>query len=99
RTGRQRRNASRSVDDDRHIRRIGDDVVNRRALLRLRNEGFNLVFLGVGVDLVAHLDAAEAVADVAVDAEDALDIHVAFDGRGDRAQLDIAVLRDGGDAG
>ena len=41
----------------------------------------------------------EAVADVAVDAEDALDVHVALERRRDRAQLDLAVLGDGGDAG
>ena len=41
----------------------------------------------------------EAVADVGVGAEDAEDVHVALDGRGDRAQLDLAVLCDRGDAG
>ena len=52
----------------------------------------------VGVDVVGHLDVAEPVADVAVDAEDAPDVHGPFDRRGDLAQLDLAVLRDGGDA-
>ena len=41
----------------------------------------------------------EAVADVVIDAEDALDIHVAFERRRDRLQLDVAILRDRGDAG
>ena len=54
---------------------------------------------GVGVDVVGHLDPAEAVADVAVDAEDALDVHVALERGRHRAQLDLAVLGDGGDAG
>ena len=44
-------------------------------------------------------DAVEAVAHVAVDAEDALDVHVALDGRLDRAELDAAILGDRGDAG
>ena len=54
---------------------------------------------GVGVDVVGHLDAAEAVADVAVHAEDAAHVHGAFDRRRDPAQLDLAVLGDRGDAG
>ena len=53
----------------------------------------------VGVDLEGHLDVVEAVADVAVGAEDAADVVVALDGRLDRAQLDAAVLRDRRDAG
>ena len=69
---------------DRDIRRIGDDVVDCGALLRLRHERLDILALRIGVDLVAHLDAAEAVADLAVDAEDALEVHVAFDRRRDR---------------
>ena len=42
---------------------------------------------------------AEAVADVGVDAEDAVQVHVALDARLDRVELDAAVLGDGGDAG
>ena len=45
------------------------------------------------------LDLAEAVADVGIDAEDAPDVHVALEGGRHRAQLDLAVLGDGGDAG
>ena len=39
----------------------------------------DLVGRRVGVDVVGHLDAVEAVAHVAVDAEDALDVHPALD--------------------
>ena len=41
----------------------------------------------------------EAVADVGVGAEDAQDVHLAFDGGGDRPELDAPVLGDRGDAG
>ena len=61
--------------------------------------GLDLVGGGVGVDVVGHLDAAEPVAHVAVDAEDAGDVHLTFEGCRDRAQLDLPVLGDGGDAG
>ena len=54
---------------------------------------------GVRVDLERHLDVVEAVADVAVGAEDAADVVVALDRRLDRAQLDAAVLRDRRHAG
>ena len=49
--------------------------------------------------LKRHLDAVVAVADLGVHAENALDVHRAFDVRFDRAQLDAAVLRDRGNAG
>ena len=54
---------------------------------------------GVGVDVVVDLDAVEAVAHLGVDAEDAQDVHVALERRLHRVQLDVAVLRDGRDAG
>ena len=53
----------------------------------------------VGVDLEGHADGVEAVAYVGVDAEDAVQVHVALDVRLDRAELDAAVLRHRGDAG
>ena len=56
-------------------------------------------FASASVFLVLDLDAVEAVADVAVDAEDALDIHVAFNRRRDRPQLDLPVLGHRRDAG
>src|SRR5215472_17578559 len=67
-----------SIHHDRDIRRIGHDVIDRRALLRLRHQRLDLLALGVGVDLVGDLDAVKAVAHLAVYAEDALEIHVAF---------------------
>src|SRR5262245_16407198 len=76
----------------RDVGRIGDDVVHRGALLRLRHQSLDVLALGVGVDVVGDLDAAETVAHIAVDAEDALDVHVALDRRRHRAQLDIAML-------
>ena len=59
----------------------------------------DLVGGGVGVDVEADGDAAEAVARLRVGPEDAEDVHRALDGRGDRAQLDATVLGHGGDAG
>src|SRR4051812_19330110 len=91
--------ASASGDFDRDVRRIGDDVVDRGALLRLRDDRFDVLLRRVRVDVERHLDVVVAVADVAVDSQDALDVHRPFELRFDRAQLDAAVLRDGGDAG
>ena len=45
--------------------------------------------------LVSHVDAAEAIADIAVDAKDPLDIHVPFNRRDDRTELNAAMLGDG----
>ena len=58
-----------SIHHDRDIGWIGDDVVDRRPLLRLRHQCLDIFALGVGVDIVLHRDAAKAIADVAVDAE------------------------------
>src|SRR5262245_9897573 len=84
---------------DGHVRRVGHDVVDGRALLRLGYQRLDVLALRVGIDLVLDLDDAEAVADVAIDAKDALDIHIAFDRRRDRSQLNLAVLRDCRDPG
>jgi hypothetical protein len=65
-----------------------------RALLRLRDERLDVFLRRVGVDLERHLDVVVAVADVAVDAKDAADVHLAFEIRFDRAQLNAAILRD-----
>ena len=54
---------------------------------------------GVRVDVEDDLDAVEAVAHVAVDAEDALQVHAGFERGLDGAQLDLAILRDRSDAG
>ena len=74
-------------------------VVHGRALLRLRDDRLDVLLRRVRVDLERHLDVVVAVAHVAVDAEDAADVHLAFELRLDRAQLDAAILRDGRDAG
>src|SRR4051794_8678629 len=74
--------ATRSgVDLDLDVGRVGDDVVHRRALLRLSDQRLDVVVRGVGVDLVLDLDVAETVADVGVHAEDAAHVHVALDRR------------------
>ena len=86
-----------SIHYDRDVRRVGHDVIDCRSLLRLRNESFDVFAFCIGVDLVGHLDAAEAIADVVVYAENALDIHVPFDRGRDGAQLNVAVLGDRGD--
>src|SRR4029079_11786227 len=89
----------RSATLDRDVGRVGDDVVHGRALLRLGDQRLDLVGGGVGVDVVRDPDAAEPVANVAVDPEDAGDVHVALERGRYRPQLDLAVLGDGRDAG
>src|SRR5215203_3791692 len=49
------------VDGDGDGGGVGEDVVDRRPLLRLRDKGLDLFRGCVGVDLVAHTDAGEAV--------------------------------------
>ena len=86
-----------SIHYDRDICRVSHDVIDCRSLLRLRDESFDVFAFCIGVDLVGHLDAAEAIADLVVYAENALDVHVPFYGRRDRAQLNVAVLGNRGD--
>ena len=69
---------SASVDLDRDVGRVRDDVEHRRTLLRLGYQGLDLVGRGVGVDLVADLDLTEPVADLGVDPEDAPDVVAAW---------------------
>ena len=88
-----------SIHYDRDVRRVGHDVIDCRSLLRLRDESFDIFAFRVGVNLVGHFDAAEAIAHVVVYAENALHVHVPFQGRGDRAQLNVAVLGNRGDTG
>src|SRR5437764_1352230 len=83
---------ARSVHLDGDIGRVGDDIEDRRALLRLGDEGLDLILGSVGVDLVFDFDAVEAVAHIGIDAEDALEVHAPFDGCFDGAQLNPAVL-------
>ena len=88
-----------SLHGDGHVRRIRDDVVDGRALLRLGDQRLDVLPTRVGIDIVGDLDPLEAVADLVIDSEDALDIHVAFERRRHRLQLDIAILRDRRDSG
>ena len=77
---------------------VGEDVVDRGAFLRLRDKGFDLFRGCVGVDLVAHPDTGEAVADLGICAQDSMEILVGLDGCLHRAQLNLAMLGDRGDA-
>src|SRR5688572_2694667 len=94
-----RRRSALLANLDRNVRRVRDDVVHGRSLLRLRDERFDVLLRGVGVYVERHLDVVVAVAHVAVDTEDALDVHRAFELRFHGTQLNTAVLRDGRDAG
>jgi len=81
-----------SIHDDRDIRRVCNDVIDCRSLLRLRDESFDIFAFCIGVNLVGHLDAAEAIAHVIAYAKNTLEVNVPFHGRGDRAQLNVSVL-------
>ena len=87
--------AGHHADLDRDVGRVRDDVEDGGTALRLRDERRDFLARRVGVDMERHLDAVEAVAHLAVDAEDALHVHAGFDRGLDRAQLDVAVLRHG----
>src|SRR5580658_2973344 len=87
------------LDDlDGYVGRIGDDVVDSRAFLRLRDERFDILLRRVGIDVEGDLDVAVAVAYIAVDAQDALEIHLALEFCLHRSQLYSAVLRYGSHA-
>src|ERR1700733_10220295 len=62
-------------DLDGNVGRICDDVEHRRALLRLRDQRLDLLLRSIGIDLEADLDVVVAVAHLAVNAEDAIEIH------------------------
>src|SRR5580704_2691747 len=82
----------RSVDLDRHVGRVGDDVVDRGTLLRLSHQSLDLVRGGLGVDVVDHFDLAEPVTHLGIGTQDAPDVHVPLERGRDGAQLDLAVL-------
>src|SRR5262245_50518936 len=97
--GPPRRRSALLANLDRDVRRVRDDIVDGGSLLRLRDERLDVFLRRVGVDVERHLDVVVAVAHIAVDAEDALDVHRALELRLHRAQLNAAVLRDGRDTG
>src|SRR5437867_13391933 len=65
------------VDVDRHA--FGEDVEHRGARARLPDDLTQLLVRRVALDREAGADGVEAVADFARQAEDAAQIHVAFD--------------------
>ena len=83
---------------DGDVHRVRDGVVHGRALLRLRDDRLDVLLRRVRVDVEGHLDVAVAVAHVAVHAENPLDVHLAFELRLDRAELDTTILRNRRDA-
>ncbi len=66
---------------DRNIRRVGNDVEHGRTLLRLGDKCLDISPRSVGINIVGYLDPVETVTHIAVDTEDALNIHAAFQGR------------------
>src|SRR6185503_606382 len=62
-------------------------------------EGLDVLFRRIRIDLEGDLDVVVAVADIAVDAENPLDVHGPLDLRLDRPQLDAPILSDRGDPG
>src|ERR1700722_13421167 len=82
-----------------HVGRIGDDVEYRRTLLRLCDERLDILLRSIGIDMKRHLDVVISVADVAVDAQDTGNIHLALESRFHRTQLNPAILRDCCNAG
>src|SRR5918995_1706406 len=81
---------SGGVDLDRDGDAVGDDVEHRRAGPGLLDEGLQLLGGGVALHVEGDPDRLEAVAHVGVEAEDAVEVDVALDGRGDLGQLDAA---------
>src|SRR6516225_7453242 len=84
-----------SGDLDCDIRRIGERVEHRGALLGLGHQRLDLLPRRIRVDGERHLDVVEAIADVAVGAEDPANVVPALNRGLDRAQLDATVLGDG----
>src|SRR4029450_10552667 len=91
--------AGPSVDTDEDVGRVRDDVEHGRALLRLGDQRLDVVLAGVGLDVEVDADGAEAVADLVIDAEDAVQVHVGLERGLDRMKLDAAAVGDGGNTG
>src|SRR5437588_12823482 len=81
-----------SGDVDGDAGRVGENVVDRGALLRLRDQRPDLLRRGVGVDLVADRHAAEAVAHIRVGARDPVQVHPGGQGGPHRPDLDRPLL-------
>src|SRR5262249_57687897 len=64
---------------DEHLHRVGYDIEDGRALLRLGDQRLKVVAGRVGIDGEPDGDRIEAVAHIRVGAEDAEDVHLAFD--------------------
>src|ERR1700683_5664530 len=79
----------RSGQLDEDLGRVGDDVEDRRALLRLGDQRLEILAGGVGVDGEPDRDLLETVAHVGAGAQDAQDVHLAFAGGGGRGELDV----------
>src|SRR6516165_12322339 len=84
-----------SGDLDGDVRWVRESVEHGGALLGLGNQRLDLLPRRVRVDGERHLDVVEAIADVAVGAEDPADVVRALNRGLNRAQLDAAVLGDG----
>src|SRR5215468_1484921 len=87
-----------SVDGDEDARRVGDDVEYGRPFLRLGDQRLDVVLARVGANVEMNADGAEAIAHLVVDAEDPLKVHVCFERRLHRAELDAASLGNCGNA-
>src|SRR5262245_5340478 len=87
-----------SVDLHGHAGRVRHHVEHGRALLRLGNQGLDLLGRRVRVDVVLDPDLVESVSRLGVATENPQDVHVALDRRLHRVELDATVLRDCGDA-
>src|SRR5688572_13736530 len=81
-----------SLHFDVDVGRVGDDVEHGGAPLRLGHQRIDLFARGVRVDVVNHTNAIEAVAHIAVDAKDALDVHTGLERCLDGPQLNLAIL-------
>src|SRR5262249_32130231 len=87
-----------SVDGDEDARRVGDNVEYRRPFLRWGDQRLDIVLARIGANVEMNADDAETIAHVAVDAENALKVHVGFERCLHRMELDAAPLGNCGNA-
>src|SRR3954449_10242020 len=80
-------------------RAVGDDVEHSGAGLGLLDDLAQLLGRRIALDVERHPDLLVAVADIGIESEDAVEVDVAFDGRGDFTQLDAAGGSDVDEAG